>query len=228
MKAVHEFGLMILVFAPLPYVDASAASGFRSKWRRALVGAAGMLVEMFIAALALYVWLAVEPGITQALAYNVMLIAGVSTILFNGNPLLRYDGYYILADLLEIPNLAPRATRYWGYLVDRYVFRTEGLKDFVATDGERVWLLLYAPAAFLYRQAVMLTIAVFIASHYLAVGVAIAIWSLLTGVALPVGKALWLVLASPRLHRNRSRAVTATFGMILAAAIGLFLIPAPF
>ena len=225
--AVHEFGVMILVFAPLPYVDASAASAFRSKWRRALVGLAGMIVEVFFAALALYVWLAVEPGLVRALAFDAMVVAGVSTVVFNGNPLLRYDGYYILADLLEIPNLAQRATRYWGYLVDRYVFRTDGLKDFVAANGERIWLLLYAPAAFVYRQVVMITIAMFIASQYLAVGVSIATWSLLTGVALPIGKALWFVLASPRLHRNRSRAVTATFGTILAAGIVLFLIPAP-
>ena len=226
--AVPELGVMILVFAPLPYVDASAAASFRSKWRRALVGAAGMIVEVFFAALALYVWLAVEPGLVRALAFDVMAVAGLSTVVFNGNPLLRYDGYYILADLLEIPNLAQRATRYWGHLVDRYVFRTDGSKDFVATGGERIWFLLYAPAAFLYRQVVMLTIAVFIASQYLAVGVAIAIWSLLTGVALPAGKALWLVLASPRFHRNRSRAVSVTFGSILAAAIVLCLIPAPF
>ena len=132
---VHEIGIMFLVFAPMPYVDASAASEFRSKWRRALVGAAGMIVEVFIAALALYVWLAVEQGLVRAFAYNVMLVAGISTVLFNGNPLLRYDGYYILSDLLEIPNLAQRATRYWGYLVDSYVFRTEGLPEFVATAG---------------------------------------------------------------------------------------------
>ncbi len=224
---VPEFGLMILVFAPLPYVDASAASGFRSSWRRALVGAAGMMVEVFFASLALYVWLAVEPGLVRALAFDAMVIAGVSTVVFNGNPLLRYDGYFILADLLEIPNLAQRATRYWSYLVNRYVFRTDGSKDFVATAGERIWLLLYAPAAFLYRQVVMLTIAVFVASQYLAFGVSIAVWSLLTGIALPIGKALWFVLASPRLLRNRSRAVTATFSMILVAGIMLFLIPAP-
>src|SRR4029077_9833284 len=70
---VHEIGVMFLVFAPMPYVDASAAAQFRSKWQRATVGAAGMIVEIFIAALALYIWLAVEPGLTQALAYNVML-----------------------------------------------------------------------------------------------------------------------------------------------------------
>ena len=71
----------------------------------------------------------------------------------------------------KFPNLGQRAARYWGYLVDRYVFRTDGSKDFAATEGERFWLLLYAPASFLYRLAVMLDIAIFIAAQYLAVGV---------------------------------------------------------
>ena len=73
----HEFGIMFIVFAPMPYVDASAASEFRSKWQRVIVGASGMLVEVFVAALALYVWLAVEQGLVRALAFNAMLIAGV-------------------------------------------------------------------------------------------------------------------------------------------------------
>src|SRR4029077_13640502 len=148
---VHEIGIMFLVFAPMPYVDASAASEFRSKWQRALVGAAGMLVEVFIAALALYVWLAVEQGLVRAFAYNVIVVAGISTVIFNGNPLLRYDGYYILSDLLEIPNLAQRATRYWGHLVYSYLFRTEG-QEFSGTPGERAWFLFYAPSAFAYRM----------------------------------------------------------------------------
>jgi putative peptide zinc metalloprotease protein len=225
--AVHEVGVMFLVFAPVPYVDASAASGFRSKWRRALVGAAGMMVEVFIAALALYVWLAVEHGFVRSLAYNVMLIAGITTVLFNGNPLLRYDGYYILSDILEMPNLAQRATRYWGYLVERYVFRAEDLKEPVATRGERAWLFLYAPASFCYRVAVMLAIAVFVASEYLAVGVAIAAWGLYTGVLLPIGKALGHVLRGPQLQRNRARAVATTVAFILVTGAMLFFVPAP-
>ena len=224
---VHEIGIMFLVFAPMPYVDASAASEFRSKWQRALVGAAGMIVEVFIAALALYVWLAVEQGLVRAFAYNVMVVAGISTVIFNGNPLLRYDGYYILSDLLEIPNLAQRATRYWGHLVYRYPFRTEGLPEFVATPAERIWLLLYAPASFLYRITVILAIAVFIASEYLAVGVAIALWGIFTGVVLPIGKALWQVFTSPRLQHNRTRAVMTTCSLIVLASIALFWIPAP-
>jgi putative peptide zinc metalloprotease protein len=225
---VPELGVMFLVFAPLPYVDASAASAFRSKWRRALVGVAGMMVELFFAALALYVWLAVQPGVVRALAFDAMAVAGISTVVINGNPLLRYDGYYILCDLLEIPNLAQRSTRYWGHLVDRYVFRTDGSKDFVAARGERLWLALYAPSAFVYRLAMMLAIALFVASQYLAVGVAIAVWSMLTGVVVPMAKALGMVLTSPRFHRNRLRAVSTTAGALLAAALVLCFLPAPF
>jgi putative peptide zinc metalloprotease protein len=224
---VHEMGIMFLVFFPLPYVDASAAAGFRGRWRRMVVGAAGMLVELFVAALALYVWLAVEPGPVRALAFNVIITAGVTTILFNANPLLRYDGYYILADLLEIPNLAVRGTRYWGHLIDRYVFRTEGVRDFASTRGERIWFLIYTPAAFLYRQLVTFSIALFLASHYLAVGVALALWGCVTGLAIPIGRALWNVIASPRLARNRFRAVGLTFAATAAVAALLLWLPAP-
>jgi putative peptide zinc metalloprotease protein len=148
-------------------------------------------------------------------------------VLFNGNPLLRYDGYYILADLLEIPNLAQRANRYWGYLVERHAFRVENLPDFDATPGERRWFLVYAPSAFIYRQFVMLAIALFIASEYLAVGIALATWSIFTGLVMPVGKSLWHVVASPRLQRYRAKSVGITAGAIAAAAVVLFFVPLP-
>ena len=83
-------------------------------------------MELFLAAIAMFVWLSVESGIVSAIAYNVMLIGGVSTVLFNGNPLLRFDGYYIFADALDIPNLGTRANKYFGYLFQRYLF---GVRD---------------------------------------------------------------------------------------------------
>jgi len=225
--AVHEVGLMFLVFAPVPYVDASAASEFRSKWRRALVGAAGMIVEVFVAALALYVWLSVEPGIIRALAYNVVIIASVSTVFFNANPLLRYDGYYILTDLLEIPNLRQRSSGYWGYLAERYIFRSDEAREFAAAPGERFWLVLYAPISLLYRTAVTLGIALFVASHYRVVGVIIAIWGLATGVALPCGQALWQVAAGRRLQPQRMRAMLTTLGAAAVTAVLVLFMPVP-
>ena len=135
---VHDMGVMLLVLMPVPYVDASSATVLRSRWWRATVGAAGMLVELFIAALAFYLWLAVEPGLVRAVCFNVMLVAGVSTLVFNGNPLLRYDAYYILADLVELPNLAQRAASYWGYLAERYLLRVREAVSPAATRSERV------------------------------------------------------------------------------------------
>src|SRR5690606_23277407 len=136
-REVREMGVMLLVLFPVPYVDASAASALPNKWQRALVGAAGMVSELFVAGIAALLWVVLEPGLARSFAYNVMLIAGISTVLVNGNPLLRFDGYYILADLLEIPNLGSRANRYWGDLVNRHVFRTHDMPPFDATPGEK-------------------------------------------------------------------------------------------
>lgn len=224
---VHELGLMLLVLMPIPYVDATAAAGFRSKWSRVIVGAAGMMVEVFVASLALFLWLLVEPGTGRALLFNIMLIAGVSTLLFNGNPLLRYDGYYMLSDWLEIPNLAPRANRYWGYLAERYLFALRDLEPFAATRGERRWFLFYAPLAFVYRVLVMVGIALFLASTFFVVGVVMALWSGVTLLLLPLGKALNYLFTSPRLASRRHRALLVS-GVLTALGLTVIgLLPLP-
>ncbi|HMB95052.1 MAG TPA: site-2 protease family protein, partial [Tepidisphaeraceae bacterium] len=106
---VHEMGIMFLVFVPTPYVDASTAWAFSNKWSRMFVGAAGMIVELFVASLCALFWIFATPNtLPSQLAYNAMFIASVSTVIFNANPLLRYDGYYMLSDYLEIPNLQMR------------------------------------------------------------------------------------------------------------------------
>ncbi len=225
--AVHDMGLMFLVLLPLPYVDASAASAFRSRWDRIAVGAAGMLVETALAAIAVFVWLAVEPGFARAIAFNVILAAGATTLLFNANPLLRYDGYYILSDLIEIPNLARRATQYWGQLVETHLFATPPAQAHADSPGERAWFLFYGPAAWAYRQLVMFGIALFLAGEYFTIGVLLAIWTLVTGLVLPIGKALRHVVIAPRLRRHRARALGLTFGAIAAVAALVLLVPAP-
>src|SRR5512134_79840 len=158
---VHEMGIMLLVLMPIPYVDASAASAFPQARRRVVVGAAGMLVEVFLASIAMLLWVEAEPGLARAVLYDVMLIAGVSTVVFNANPLLRYDGYYMLADLVQIPNLRARANQYLGYLAETRLF---GVRQpaIEASAGERRWFVFFAIASFLYRNFVMLAIALFI------------------------------------------------------------------
>lgn len=223
---VHELGIMFLALIPVPYVDASAASGFADKHRRMLVDAAGMIVELTLAALALLVWLAVEPGIVSAIAYNIMLIGSVSTLFFNGNPLLRFDGYYLLADALEIPNLGTRANRYLGYLVQRYLFGVREAKSPVTARGEAVWFALYGIAAFVYRICILCAILFCIAGKYFILGVLLALWAAGTQLLLPILRGLRFIFNSPVLRHRRLR---ATGCLILASSLlvwVLFIMPA--
>jgi putative peptide zinc metalloprotease protein len=224
---VHEMGIMLLVFTPIPYVDASAASAFRNKRERVLVGAAGMIVEIFLAALALFVWINVEPGPVRAVAYNIILIAGISSLLFNGNPLLRYDAYYILADLLEIPNLGPRGIRYVLYLLQRYLLRVRDAETPMSAPGERAWFVIYTIAAFFYRILIYTSIILFIASKFFIIGILIACWGLVNMFVVPLGKGLRFLLTSPRLRRKRIWAVLVS-GLVLAGVVALVtLVPVP-
>ena len=225
---VHDMGMMLLVLTPVPYVDASSASAFRSKWQRAVVGAAGMIVELFIATLALFVWLSVQPGVVRTIAYNVVFVAGVSTVLFNANPLLRFDGYYILADLLEIPNLRGRANAYLGYLTERYLFGRREAEASPTTRGERAWFVIYAVASFVYRLIVAVGIVLFIAGKFFFVGVLLAVAAAVTWVFVPAGKGVTFLLSSPRLRKVRRRAVAVTAALAATAAVLVGVVPAPF
>ena len=224
---VHEIGVMLLVLTPVPYVDASSAWGFADKRKRMLVGAAGIAVELFLGALALFVWLTVEPGAVRAVAYNVMLISGVSTLLFNGNPLLRFDGYYVLADGLEIPNLGSRSNQYLGYLFQRYVLGVVDAHSPAQSPGERFWMGLYGIASFVYRIFIMFVIITFIAGKFFFIGVMLAIWAVATQVVMPAGKSVAFLFNSPNLRRQRGRALATSALIALAAAALLFVVPAP-
>ena len=225
---VHDMGLMFLVLMPVPYVEASASSVFKSKTRRAVVGAAGMLVELFVAALAFYLWLLVEPGMLRAILFNIMLVAGVSTLLFNGNPLLRYDAYYILADLIEMPNLAQRSLRYWAYLLERYLLRLEDVEPPTHAPGERAWLVFYGVASTLYRIAITVAIALFIAGEFFFIGVLLAAWAVFAMAGLPLFKGLRYLLTSPRLGRKRQRGLAVVGGTLAGLLLFVLVVPVPF
>src|SRR2546428_11171344 len=118
--------------------------------------------ELVIASVALYVWLGAQPGVARSLAHYAIILAGISTVLFNGNPLLRYDGYYMLVDLLEIPNLYTRSRTWLGWAAERYLFGVLDAEPPQATPGERGWFVLYGVGSFLYRILVVLALAFFL------------------------------------------------------------------
>ncbi len=223
---VHELGINWAFLVPVPYADASAAAAFPNKRARMLVSAAGILAEVFLASVAMMVWVNVEPGAVRAAAYQVMLIAGASTVLFNGNPLLRYDGYYFLADLLEIPNLALRGNAQVGYLVRRRVLGVRRAQSIAATTAEACWLTGYAVAAFFYRQLVLVAVMLAIAAWSKAAALVVAAWYLAAQWLYPAGRALQRLAHDPLVRSARSRALVgaAAAGVVV---IGLCALPLP-
>ena len=224
---VHELGIMLLVFIPMPYVDASSSSAFPEKKRRMIVGSAGIIVELFIAALAMMVWVNAEPGMIKSIAYNIIFIAGVSTILVNGNPLLRFDGYYILSDYLEIPNLGQRSNQYWGWLCKRFIFGSKGLASPAYDKREAMWLFTYGFSSLVYRLFLMISIILFVAQQYFVVGVILALWSFIGTLVWPNLKMLkktWQDSDIQSGSRSPTVMIPALFGVIV---ILLGVIPLP-
>src|SRR5258706_1344106 len=224
---VHELGIMFLVFVPAPYVDASSAWSLPSKWQRVFVGAGGMIFELFVAAICAFIWKYTDPThVISKLAYNTMFIASVTTILFNANPLLRYDGYYILSDLLEIPNLRQKSMEYSLGLIKRHVFRIKSAVP-LPPPGQRVWLLLYAISSGIYRVFVGIMIILVVANQEPVLGILMAIGGVITWLVVPVAKVLNYLLLQPELHRKRGRAIAFSAAVAAVVIVLIGLIPFP-
>ncbi len=224
---VHSMGVMFLIFNPLPYVDATAAWAFRSKGRRMLVSAAGMIVELFVAALAVFVWAGTKPGTLNALAYNMIFVASVSTVLFNINPLLRFDGYYVLSDLLDIPNLNTQAVQHLRHLVERYAFGWRKSRSPAGGIKEAVWLTVFGIASGLYRLVVFGSILLFVADRLLVLGVIMAGICAVAWVVVPTLRLIRYLASDPRLERTRLRAVLVCLAALAGCGTLLSLVPFP-
>ena len=223
---VREFGIMLLLFFPVPYVEASEATALPDKRARMLVGAAGILSELFIASIALMLWLQIEPGVERALLFNFVLIGSISTILFNGNPLLKFDAYFVLADYLEMPNLAQRSGE---YLQDRFLSRILGLRsDVDPRQGEARILGTYGTLALSYRMLLTLTIALLVSTWFFVFGVLLAAWVVIIGVIWPLVKVFKKGFRMTK-SQNRARRVLVRLTVFLALLVGLTtLVPLPF
>ncbi len=224
---VHEMGVMLLVFTPVPYVDASSSSAFARSRDRMLVGAAGMIVEVFLAAVAMLIWVAVEPGVIRALAFNTILIASFTTVAFNANPLLRFDGYYVLADWLQIPNLRQRSNQYVGYLLERWVLLRRDAHP--PSDGrrERAWLIGFAVASFVYRMVVLFAIALLVLDFSIVLGTLLLGVSAVSWVGMPLWRGVRFLGSSPRLERVRGRALWAAAAGAALIFLAVAVVPLP-
>lgn len=224
----HETGVMMLVMIPVPYIDAGHAISLPSRRQRMLVGAAGMMTELFIAAIALWLWTWTAPGLAKAALHQVIILAGVTTLLFNANPLVRFDGYYILADWLEIPNLGQKANQYLGYVFRQHIFRVRSEQTPPpTTPGEKTWLAGYAVGSFGYRIVLSVSIILLVAERFFFVGVILALWSAINMLLLPLSRQVRFLLDDPVLQGVRTRVLAVVGSLLLAVLLFVLLVPVP-
>ncbi len=224
---VHAMGITFLVFTPIPYVDATAAWAFRERWKRVWVGSAGMIVELALAAVATFIWAATGPGLVNAWCFNLMIVASVSTILFNINPLLRFDGYYILSDLTDSPNLQPRSGKQIKHWVEKYAFGGRHSQSPAESRGDAVWLASFGVASFCYRVFITFTIIMFVADRYLGLGFLATVLTIIGFFVVPLFKGLKYLVSEARIERVRTRAWLVTAGTVAVLFVLLGVIPAP-
>jgi putative peptide zinc metalloprotease protein len=231
----HEVGVSFMLLMPLPYIDASSAHRLSQRSRRALVSGAGIMVELALAALALLLWLNVEDSWLKDAAFAVMSLGGLSTLLFNGNPLMRYDGYYLLSDALDLPNLAAHSAEHWRGLVTRGLRRALRLgtarpddadagdaRRFDADGVEAVAWTLYSPLSWAYRVVLSASLVFWLADHSALLALGLGVWLGLGLVVTPLQRAWAAVQADPDLGRARGKTLAlATAALaVLVALIG--------
>ncbi len=221
---VRSAGLVLIVLIPLPFVDVTSSWRFPSKWHRIFVAAAGMYVEIFVAGVAALVWCNSDTGLIRFHAFNVMLAGSVTTLLFNANPLMRFDGYYMLTDWLEMPNLATHGQQFLKWTGRKFYLGLDVKRP--AWPEGRGWLVVaYSLAAFAWRILICVSLALAAESLMFGAGVALAAIATAMWVFWPVGKLLKFVFVGSETEQRpgRIRFCGLTTGLVAVVwAVGAF------
>lgn len=239
LKILHEFahglackkfggtvpsaGITVIFFAPLAYVNVTSSWRFRSKWHRSLTAIAGMYVELFAAAIAVFVWTNTSPGVAHQLAFNVAMMAGVNTLIFNGNPLVRFDGYFIVSDLLEIPNLYSYSQQSLMELVEKFFAGHEPPAS-PFPPHKVLALRIYAIAAVVWKIVFFLGMALALVGMLSQLGVLLATLLLSLGLVLPAIKLVVRLFSDRAAHAVNKRRLLITAASCAALSVAAILL----
>ncbi len=229
----HEMGFMLLVLTPCLYCNVSDSWTLANKWHRAAIGAAGIYVELILATIATLIWWHTEPGLLNQLCLQIMTICSVSTVLFNGNPLLRFDGYYILSDVMEVPNLQQKATQSLQNLCKKHLLGIENVNEQMMPTRNIPIFALYAAASIVYRWMIVVVILLFLNKVFepyglQVVGKIIAAMSIGMMLGMPLYK-LYKFLKNPvQRYQIKMNRTLISFATIFGVTAILLSIPLPY
>jgi putative peptide zinc metalloprotease protein len=217
----NQWGISWMFLFPAPFIDISQANMLGKKSYRVIVSCAGIAAELLIAGLALLLWQQAEPGMIRQLLLATWLTAGLSTIVFNANPLMKMDGYYVLVDTLELPNLSQRSSQFWQAL---FLRRASTLRP---AQGERLWLMLYAPSSWLWRANIFYWAFIWVGSQHRLLAFALALAALVQ----LIGKPLWQLktkLDAEAENATQQRNVGRRFALaVITICLCFLLLPLP-
>lgn len=228
----HEMGVMLLVMTPCLYCNVSDSWMLPNKWQRAMIGAGGMYVEVIIASICTFVWWFSEPGLVHQLALSTMFVCSVSTIVFNGNPLLRYDGYYILSDILEIPNLRQKAGEILNRKLGQWCLGLKPPDNPFLPERNQTLFAIYSIAAVIYSWVVLFSILWFlqrIAEPYglQSIGRTVAVFAMWGMFGAPLWKLFKYFKVPGRLEQVKKVRLFATLAVVSGVVAAFFLVPLP-
>lgn len=223
---VPEIGAYFIAGTPCAYCDCTSSWGFTKRSERLVVVLAGVYVELFIAALAVFVWAMAPSASVQLIAFDIVVVAGVATILANLNPLMRFDGYYILSDILEIPNLRSTAQRLAVSLLKR-LFVGVPMPETRFSPGMTAGLIAFGVLSALYKITIVMGISALLATKFLYLGIGLAVFyggMEFYRVSKNVGNYL---IHSEEAQAHRLRAGTLATMLFAAAPACLIFVPVP-
>ena len=228
----HEMGVLLMCLSPALYCNVTDAWTVADKWKRIVISFAGIYVELVIAALATFVWwYTPSMPVVNYTAMCVMVLCSVSTVVFNANPLMRFDGYYMMADWLEIPNLRDRANRYLTNTFLEVGLGIEAPPEPYMAPGRKVLFLAYAVVSYIYRWVVTFSVIWFLADF---LGPQLKILSRMLAVASLASMFIWPgyrmikgVRQRGRLPDMKPKRAYATLAVFTALLAAFFLVPLP-
>lgn len=222
----HEMGVMLLVFSPCLYCDVSDSWMLKNKWHRIMIGAAGMYIEVLISAFAIFIWWYTRQGLLHNLAMNVFFVTTISTVIFNANPLMRFDGYYMMSDFLEIPNLRPKADKLMREYFAWYCLGIESKPDPFMPETGRGWFITFAVVASIYRIFIVFAITIFLYTvlkpyGLQSIGATMAVFSLATIVG-SMAYNLYQIITTPRIEpMSRPKIIFSLTLLFTVLVVGL-------
>ncbi len=226
----HSIGIALLVFSPTMFCDATDSWMLQNKWKRIAIAAAGMYVEVVLSAIAIFLWSILQPGLLENLCLNVFFVSALSTVIFNANPLIKFDGYYILSDFLEIPNLREKSRT----TIQQAFGWAFGLKlpknPFLPKSGQ-LRFGFYAMAATLYGWIIMFSIGVGMYEmlkpfRLESIGASLGVFVVATSL-FGIGSNLLKTIRSARNERIRQRRFLTTSLLLAFGLLGVVLLPFP-